>query len=151
MSLSTSCIDDKIDNTQVKLITAAEMQSILELEDVQLVDVRTPKEYDEIRIFGKQKEVCRYENYKNYTNHLFIDMREYTEFSIFKNKIEADKNTPIGFIDTKKYIELSNLVDIGSYYDIRMFGIKNKNYFTPPDRGIIRNHHDPPPPPFKLN
>jgi rhodanese-related sulfurtransferase len=54
MSFSTSCIDAKIDNTEVKLISADEMQSILELEDVQLVDVRTPKEYDEIRIANAQ-------------------------------------------------------------------------------------------------
>jgi rhodanese-related sulfurtransferase len=50
----TSCIDSKVNNGEVKLVTAAEMQSILELEDVQLVDVRTPKEYDEIRISNSQ-------------------------------------------------------------------------------------------------
>ena len=54
MSFSTSCIDDKIGDTEVKLITADEMQSILDLEDVQLVDVRTPKEYDEMRIANAQ-------------------------------------------------------------------------------------------------
>jgi len=54
MSFGTSCIDSKIDNAEVKLVTAEEMQSILELEDVQLVDVRTPKEYDEIRIANSQ-------------------------------------------------------------------------------------------------
>ncbi len=54
MSFCTSCMDSKIDNTEVKLVTAEEMQSILELEDVQLVDVRTPKEYDEIRIANSQ-------------------------------------------------------------------------------------------------
>ena len=54
ISFSVSCIDSKIDNTEIKLVTAEEMQSILELEDVQLVDVRTPKEYDEIRIANSQ-------------------------------------------------------------------------------------------------
>ncbi len=54
VSFCTSCIDSKIDNTEVKLVTAEEMQSILELEDVQLVDVRTPKEFDEIRIANSQ-------------------------------------------------------------------------------------------------
>lgn len=54
VSLSTSCIDNKIDGTEIKLITADEMQSILDLEDVQLVDVRTPEEYDEIRISNSQ-------------------------------------------------------------------------------------------------
>ncbi|WP_439151689.1 rhodanese-like domain-containing protein [Winogradskyella sp.] len=52
-SLSTSCIDDK-SNSEVKLITADEMQSILDLEDVQLVDVRTPEEYAEVRIANSQ-------------------------------------------------------------------------------------------------
>ena len=54
VSLFSSCLDNKIDNVEVKLVTAEEMQSILELEDVQLVDVRTPKEYDEIRIANSQ-------------------------------------------------------------------------------------------------
>jgi rhodanese-related sulfurtransferase len=54
VSFGTSCIDSKIENTGVKLVTAEEMQSILELEDVQLVDVRTPKEYDEERIANSQ-------------------------------------------------------------------------------------------------
>ena len=53
LSFSTSCIDKTLDN-EVKLVTAEEMQSILELEDVQLVDVRTPKEHDEIRIANSQ-------------------------------------------------------------------------------------------------
>lgn len=53
ISFSTSCIDSR-SNSEVKLVTADEMQSILELEDVQLVDVRTPQEYDEIRIANAQ-------------------------------------------------------------------------------------------------
>ncbi|BAO76504.1 rhodanese-like domain-containing protein [Winogradskyella sp. PG-2] len=54
LSLFSSCIDNKIDNAEVKLVTAEEMQSILELEDVQLVDIRSPKEHDEIRIANSQ-------------------------------------------------------------------------------------------------
>ncbi len=54
MSFGISCVDAKIDDTEVKLVTAEEMQSILELEDVQLVDVRTPFEHDEIRIANSQ-------------------------------------------------------------------------------------------------
>lgn len=38
----------------IQLVTAEEMQTILELEDVQLIDVRTPEEYDEIRIANAQ-------------------------------------------------------------------------------------------------
>ncbi len=33
--------------SEVKLVTPEEMQTLLELEDVQLVDVRTPEEYKE--------------------------------------------------------------------------------------------------------
>lgn len=54
MSVSTSCVDTKIEGVEVKLITAEEMQTILELEDAQLVDVRTPTEYEEIRIANSQ-------------------------------------------------------------------------------------------------
>lgn len=54
MSFCTSCKDAKIDSAEIKLVTAEEMQSILELEDAQLVDVRTPKEFEEIRIANAQ-------------------------------------------------------------------------------------------------
>jgi rhodanese-related sulfurtransferase len=54
MIVSTSCVDTKIEGVEVKLITAEEMQTILELEDAQLVDVRTPTEYEEIRIANSQ-------------------------------------------------------------------------------------------------
>ena len=54
LSFGTSCIDNNSDTTDVKLVTAEEMQSILELEDVQLVDVRTPEEHDEIHIANSQ-------------------------------------------------------------------------------------------------
>ncbi|GGI56950.1 rhodanese-like domain-containing protein [Winogradskyella haliclonae] len=52
--LSTSCVDKKADSTDVKLVTAEEMKKIIELEDVQLVDVRTPSEFDEIHIESAQ-------------------------------------------------------------------------------------------------
>ena len=54
LSFFSSCLDNKTENIEVKLVTAEEMQSILEIEDVQLVDVRTPKEYEEIRIANAQ-------------------------------------------------------------------------------------------------
>lgn len=38
----------------VKLVTPKEMQAILETEDMQLVDVRTPKEYKEGHIINSQ-------------------------------------------------------------------------------------------------
>ncbi len=54
ISLSTSCLDTKNAATDVKLVTAEEMQSILEMEDVQLVDVRTPQEFSEAHIVNSQ-------------------------------------------------------------------------------------------------
>ncbi|MEP5255368.1 MULTISPECIES: rhodanese-like domain-containing protein [Winogradskyella] len=45
-SFFTSCFNSTLEDGEVKLITAKEMKSILELEEVQLIDVRTPKEYD---------------------------------------------------------------------------------------------------------
>lgn len=50
----TGCLDTKDAATDVKLVTAEEMQSILELEDVQLVDVRTSQEYEEEHIVNSQ-------------------------------------------------------------------------------------------------
>lgn len=50
----TSCLDTKDVTTDVKLVTAEEMQSILELEDVQLVDVRSSQEYEEEHIVNSQ-------------------------------------------------------------------------------------------------
>jgi len=52
LSVSFSCIDTS--KAEVKLITAEEMQSILEQEDVQVIDVRTPEEYDELHIVNAQ-------------------------------------------------------------------------------------------------
>ncbi len=54
IGFTTSCIDNKIENAEVKLVTAEEMQSILELEDVQLVDVRTEREYEKEHIVNSQ-------------------------------------------------------------------------------------------------
>lgn len=53
ISISTSCIKTTTES-QVKLVTAEEMQSILELQDAQLIDVRTPKEHQDIRIANSQ-------------------------------------------------------------------------------------------------
>ena len=49
----TSCLDDNT-SAEVRLVTPEEMESILELEDVQLVDVRTPEEYREKHIDNAQ-------------------------------------------------------------------------------------------------
>ncbi|WP_299111637.1 rhodanese-like domain-containing protein [uncultured Winogradskyella sp.] len=54
ISLTTSCLDSKEAGADVKLVTAEEMQSILEMEEVQLVDVRTPKEYNQEHIVSSQ-------------------------------------------------------------------------------------------------
>lgn len=54
LSFSTSCIDSDKSSAEVKLVTADEMQDILDLEDVQLIDVRTPTEHEEIRIANSQ-------------------------------------------------------------------------------------------------
>jgi len=50
---STNCKDIENDS-QIELVTAEEMKSILELEDVQLIDVRTPEEYEEIHVVNAQ-------------------------------------------------------------------------------------------------
>ena len=52
--LLSSCVNKKADSNEVKLVTATEMKSILELDDVQLVDVRSPEEYDDMHIDGAQ-------------------------------------------------------------------------------------------------
>ena len=54
MSLSTSCLESKDASADVKLVTAEEMESIIEMEDVQLVDVRTPEEHDKEHIVNSQ-------------------------------------------------------------------------------------------------
>ena len=54
MSFATSCLDTKDASADVKLVTAEEMQEILEMEDVQLVDVRTPEEHEQEHIVNSQ-------------------------------------------------------------------------------------------------
>ena len=51
--LGTNCIESNTGG-EIKLVTPDEMQSILEMEDVQLIDVRTPEEFDEVRIVNAQ-------------------------------------------------------------------------------------------------
>ncbi|MFK7831739.1 MAG: rhodanese-like domain-containing protein [Winogradskyella sp.] len=53
LSIGTSCINSNSDS-EVKLVTAQEMQSILDLEDAQIIDVRTAKEHHEVRIANSQ-------------------------------------------------------------------------------------------------
>ncbi len=53
-SFAFSCMESKEESTNIKLVTAEEMEAILELEDVQLVDVRTPEEYNEAHIVNAQ-------------------------------------------------------------------------------------------------
>lgn len=56
LGISTSCLNtnSEINNEDVILVSADEMKDILELDDVQIIDVRTPKEYDQIRIANSQ-------------------------------------------------------------------------------------------------
>ena len=54
LCLLTSCLDENTNSAEVKLVTADEMQSILELEDVQLIDVRSSTEYDETHLVNAQ-------------------------------------------------------------------------------------------------
>ncbi|MBW1298071.1 rhodanese-like domain-containing protein [Aquimarina litoralis] len=50
--LLVNCNDKNNDTAVVELITVEEMDSLLEMEKVQLVDVRTPKEYGDGHIEG---------------------------------------------------------------------------------------------------
>ena len=50
MALSTSCGMDSKEDGNIKLVTPDEMQTLLELEDVQLIDVRSPEEHREENI-----------------------------------------------------------------------------------------------------
>lgn len=54
LSLATSCSDTNTDGSDVKLVTAEEMLTILELEDAQLIDVRTAEEHEKLRIANSQ-------------------------------------------------------------------------------------------------
>lgn len=47
MVLSTGCGLDSKGDGDIKLVTPEEMQTLLELEDVQLIDVRTQEEHEE--------------------------------------------------------------------------------------------------------
>jgi rhodanese-related sulfurtransferase len=51
---ATSCLNEQRISAEVQLVSAEEMQHILEQEDVQLVDVRTPEEYEEAHIVNSQ-------------------------------------------------------------------------------------------------
>ncbi|RNC85019.1 MAG: rhodanese-like domain-containing protein [Winogradskyella sp.] len=50
----TSCVDQKADSEDIKLVTADEMKTIIEREDVQLIDVRTPSEFESVHIKSAQ-------------------------------------------------------------------------------------------------
>lgn len=50
----TACLDGKKVTAEVQLVSAEEMQDILEQEDVQLVDVRSPEEYQKEHIVNSQ-------------------------------------------------------------------------------------------------
>jgi len=54
LSFSTSCVENAVDNDGIIVISAEEMQTIIDMEDVQLVDVRTPAEYEELHITNAQ-------------------------------------------------------------------------------------------------
>lgn len=73
---ATSCFNAKADARDVKLITADEMNAILALEDVQVVDVRSPKEFEASHIANAQN----------------IDFRSPT-FEVDINKL--DKTKPV--------------------------------------------------------
>mgnify|MGYP001121416687 CR=1 FL=1 len=51
---SLSCKKNISNSSKVQLITAKEMRDILELEDAQIIDVRTQKEYSQIYIENAQ-------------------------------------------------------------------------------------------------
>lgn len=51
---TTGCLNEQRVSAEVRLVSAEEMQDILEQEDVQLVDVRTPEEYKKEHIVNSQ-------------------------------------------------------------------------------------------------
>lgn len=53
LALVTSCKDES-QTTEIKMVTPEEMQSLLDQEDVQLVDVRTQQEYEKGYIENSQ-------------------------------------------------------------------------------------------------
>lgn len=54
IALTVSCVNKKADSSDIKLVTADEMKQIIELEDVQVVDVRTASEFEAIRVKSAQ-------------------------------------------------------------------------------------------------
>jgi rhodanese-related sulfurtransferase len=55
LSLITNCKNNQAETTsEIKLVTAEEMQTILDVEDAQLIDVRTPEEFEEGHILNAQ-------------------------------------------------------------------------------------------------
>ena len=54
MAFTVSCVNKKADSSDIKLVTADEMKQIIELEDVQVVDVRTASEFEAIRVKSAQ-------------------------------------------------------------------------------------------------
>lgn len=52
LTLSFSCIQKTYD--EVELVTPEEMQDLMKMENVQLIDIRTPKEYESGYIDGFQ-------------------------------------------------------------------------------------------------
>lgn len=54
MVLNYSCKEKEVATSQIEVISPEEMQEISQIEGVQLVDVRTPEEYDEGYIEGFQ-------------------------------------------------------------------------------------------------
>lgn len=59
-----NCVNTKADASEIKLITATEMKTILELEDVQLIDVRTPLEFNSSHIDSAQNIDYRSPSFK---------------------------------------------------------------------------------------
>ena len=51
---TTGCLNEQNPASEIQLVSAQEMLDIIEQEDVQLVDVRTPKEYNEGHIVNSQ-------------------------------------------------------------------------------------------------
>lgn len=54
MAFTVSCVNKKADSSDIKLVTADEMKQIIELEDVQVVDVRTASEFEAIHVKSAQ-------------------------------------------------------------------------------------------------
>ena len=54
IAFTVSCVNKKVDSSDIKLVTADEMKQIIELEDVQVVDVRTASEFEAIHVKSAQ-------------------------------------------------------------------------------------------------